>query len=216
MAKIPGNRFIAVALIVCFMAARNAIALIEPLQPEAVREAYFFGRSSDRAKVMEFLGQYTRRFELRSAGPNAGYIELRTPYQQVVLRSWEKQADYSAQRAQIDYSAQSGLIQVRVYIWLDGAKTGSADLYSDSQGRVLDRRENFWREYRFRVTQEHTMEPKKIEGKPLYSRRGRGLASAEVSLDFDASEFAPREAQVEVIAPDGQTVAVKFPLDQLK
>jgi len=32
MAKIPGNRFVAVALILCFMAARNAIALIEPLQ----------------------------------------------------------------------------------------------------------------------------------------------------------------------------------------
>ncbi len=165
---------------------------------------------------MEFLGQYTRRFELRSGGPNVGTIELRTPYQQVVLRSWEKQADYSAQRAQIDYAAQSGLIQVRVYVWLDGVKAGPPDLYSDRQGQVLDRRENFWREYRFRVTQEHLMQPKKIEGKPLYSRRGRGLAGAEVSLKFDAGGFAPRETQVEVIAPDGQTVAAKFPLDQLK
>jgi hypothetical protein len=103
-----------------------------------------------------------------------------------------------------------------VYVWLDGAKAGPADLYSDSQGRVLDRRENFWRKYRFRVTQEHMMEPRKIEGKPLYSRRGRGLAGAEVSLDFDASEFRPREAQVEVIASDGQSVVAKFPLDQLK
>jgi len=216
MAKIPGNRFVAAALILCFMAARNVIALIEPLPPESVREAYFFGRSSDRAKIMEFLGQYTRRFELRSGGPNVGTIELRTPYQQVVLRSWERQADYSAQRAQIDYAAQSGLIQVRVYVFLDGVKAGPPDLYSDSQGRVLDRRENFWREYRFRVTQEHPMEPRKIEGKPLYSPRGRGLAGAEVSLDFDARGFAPREAQVEVIAPDGQAVAAKFPLDQLK
>jgi hypothetical protein len=216
MAKIPGNRFVAVALILCFMAARSAIALIEPLQPESVREAYFFGRSSDRAKIMEFLGQYTRRFELRSGGPNVGSIELRTPYQQVVLRSWEKQADYSAQRAQIDYSAHADLIQVRVYVWLDGVKAGPPDLYSDRQGKVLDRRENFWREYRFRVTQEHLMEPKKIEGRPLYSPRGRGLAGAEVSLDFDASEFAPRAVLVEVVAPDGQTVAAKFPLDQLK
>jgi len=215
MTKIRGNRFVAAALMLCFMAARNAIALIEPLQPESVREAYFFGRSSDRAKIMEFLGQYTRRFELRSGGPNVGTIELRTPYQQVVLRSWEKQADYSAQRAQIDYSAQSSLIQVRAYVWL-GVKAGPPDLYSDSRGQVLDRRENFWREYRFRITQEHLIEPRKIEGKPLYSPRGRGLAGAEVSLNFDASGFAPRETQVEVIAPDGQTVAAKFPLDQLK
>ena len=58
MARIHGKCLVSVAVILCLIAPRNAIAFIYPLQPESVREAYFFGRSTDREKVATFLGQY--------------------------------------------------------------------------------------------------------------------------------------------------------------
>ena len=192
------------------------MAYMYPLSEESIREAYFFGRSTDRGKVAEFLGQYIRRFQPRNGGPDVGGIELRTPYEQVVLRSWENQTGYSAQQAQRDYAAEPGIVKVRVFLIVGSADRGSANLYTDGEGRVLDRRENFWREFRFRVTQEHMIEPKKLEGKPTYSRRGKGLAGAEVWLELDATELGPRGTRVEVIAPDGQTVVAEFALDQLK
>jgi hypothetical protein len=197
--------------------AASVCAYDYPLSSTAIRQAYFFGRSTDRAKVAEFLAQYEHRFHPQQGGPGVGLIELRTPYEEVVRRSSENQTTgYSAQQAQIDYAAQPDLIKVQVFLFFGAGQGGSPDLYSDSKGRVLDRRENFWREFRFRVMQEHLIEPRRIEGKPMYSRRGKGLSGAEVNLEFDAGQFAPRETRVEVITPDGQTVVAEFALDQLK
>jgi hypothetical protein len=180
------------------IASQSAIAFIYPLQPESVREAYFLGRS-DRAKVAEFLGKYTRTFQPRSGG--VGRIELQTPYEQIVLRSWENQTGYSAQQAQIDYAVQPGIV-VRVFLYLGWS--------------VLDRRENFWRDFQFRVTQERAIEPNKVESKPIYSRRGRGLSGAVVSLEFDAAQFVSGGTKVEVTAPDQQIAVGEFNLDKLK
>jgi hypothetical protein len=209
------NRLVAVVLILCSMALQSAIAFIYPLQPESVREAYFFGRSTDRARVAEFLGKYTQRFQPQNGGPNVGEIELRLPHEQVVLRSSENQTDYSAQRAQIDYAAQPG-IMVRVFLYVGATEPGRTDLYSDSKGRVLDRRENFWQEFRFRVTQEHVIEPSKLEGKPVYSHRGKGLSGAEVWLELEAAKFGSGMTRVEVTTPNQQTVVAEFNLDKLK
>jgi hypothetical protein len=187
-----------------------------PLSPEAVREAYFFGRGSDRTKVAEFLGQYIRVLQPQDSNSFAGRIELHTPYQRVVQRSWETTANYSAQQAQIDYASQSDIVGVRVFIYLAAGGPAPSDIYSDSHGPILDRRQNFWREYQFRVTQERVIEPKKILGQPLYSRRGRGLSGAEVDLELDASEFTPGEMVIQVISPDCRIMTTHFDLDRLK
>jgi len=65
-----------------------ALAHICPLSSEQVREAYFLGRSSDRAKVAEFLGKYRRIFTLQDKPICVGTIELFTPYQRIVRSSW--------------------------------------------------------------------------------------------------------------------------------
>jgi hypothetical protein len=215
MVRIHKNLLVIVALVLSSIASRSASAFIYPLQPESVREAYFFGRSTDRVKVAEFLGQYMRRFQFRNGGPNVSGIELRTPYEQVVLRSWENQTGYSAQQAQIDYGAQAGMV-VRVFLYVGRNGAGRTDLYSDGKGRILDHRENFWQDFRFRVTQEHLIEPDKITGRPIYSRRGKGLSGAEVSLEFHAAQFSSAMTKVEVITPDQQVVKAEFDLDKLK
>jgi len=195
---------------------RPARAHEYPLSSEVLREAHFFGRSTDRMKVARFLALYVRRFGRHGAGPYVGEIELRTPYEQVVLRSAESPPGYSAQQAQVDYDSQPDLIRVRVFLFVGERDPRKADLYTDDFGRVRDRYEGFWREFRFRVMQDHLIEPMDIEARPIYSRRGQGLGGAEVWLEINASAIKSSSAQVEVMSPDGQTVVAKFALDHLK
>ena len=89
-----------------------------PLSPEAVREAYFFGKGSDRAKVAKFLGQYEQMPQPQDKNSSAGRIELHTPYQRVVQRAWESTTNYSVQQAQIDFASQSDIVRVRVFLYL--------------------------------------------------------------------------------------------------
>jgi hypothetical protein len=203
-------------LLVALVASPSAHSLDYPLSPEEVRQAYFFGRSSDRGKVSEFLGQYIRVFQPHEGGTFVGRIELCTPYQRVVRRSWDNQADYSAQQAQIDYDVQADMVGVRVFLHISRG-AGQSDLYSDREGHVLDRREGFWRDFQFRVKQEeHVIQPKKIAGRPLYGRRGQGLSGAEVELEYDVNELTPGQMRISVTAPGGRTTTADFPLDRLK
>ena len=212
------NRLAALlAILVSLIFALRTLALEYPLSPQEVRQAYFFGRSSDRGKVSEFLGQYIRVFPPPPEESSfVGRIELCTPYQRVVERSWENWADYSAQQAQTDYAKQAGILVLRLYLYAGAGRPGPADLYLGSTGRVLDRRENFWRDFQFRFAQDHVIQPKKVVSRPLYGRRGQGLSGAEVELEFDANDFAPSEMRIEIVAPQGRTTTTDFDLYQLK
>lgn len=206
-----------VAFLLAIVLAAPACAYDYPLSPEAVREAYFFGRSSDGGKVMEFLGRYMHRFPSENRKVSPGIIELRTPYERIVKKSRDDQVNYSAQQAAIDYAAQANTVEVIVYFGFYNDDANTAELYKDNQGHILDRRENFWRDYKFRVTQEKVIEPKKVEGTPRYSSRGRGLSGANVRLELDTNALTASKLRVEVISLDGKTTATAdFVLDQLK
>ena len=199
-------------------------ALSWPLSPEAVRDAYFFGQGSDRIRVAEFLGQYLRvygseeqhLFHGQDGDSLVGRIELRTPYQMVVRKSWENTVNYSEQQAQIDIAPHADVVEISVLFFFGDRQPAPSDLYLDKDGRVLDHREGFWQKYRFRVTQGHEIVPRRIVGTPIYGRRGQGLSGAEVRLQFDAGTFLGEQVRIEVVAPDGQTTAAEFPLDKLK
>lgn len=75
-----------------------------PLTPEAAREGYFFGRGSDRAAVVEFLGRYSHGFSADGKSPYVGVGELHTPFERIVRRGWENPGDYSAQASEADIS----------------------------------------------------------------------------------------------------------------
>lgn len=217
MASILTARMGKMVLSLCLVAAQSAASYVYPISEEAVREAYFFGRSTDREKVANFLGQYLRRFALPNNCPCVLEIELRTPYEQVVLRSLENSTiGYSAQQAQKDYAAEPGLLVVRVLVSPGPTPSGSITRPSYDKGRFVDPREDFWREFRFRVVQQRSIEPMIVKARPLYSRRGKGLGGAEVLLEFGAKQFVSRMAQVEVTTPEGQTVKAEFDLDKLK
>jgi hypothetical protein len=216
MASILTARMGKTVLGLCLVAAPTAAAYVYPISDESVREAYFFGRSTQGEKVTNFLGQYLRRFPLANKGPSVVEMEFRTPYEQVVLRSSEHSVGYSAQQAHKDYAAEPDLVVVRLFLTLGPTPSGLVVPRSYDKGRVVDPREDFWRGFQFRVVQQRSVEPKNVKGRPLYSRRGKGLGGAEVLLEFDATQFAPSIVRVEVTTPDGQTIAAQFDLDKLK
>ena len=76
MERTNRNRMLAVGLILRSVGAQTAVAFIATLQPESVREAYFFGRGSDRKKVSDFLEQDIRNFPIGSENPSVGRIEF--------------------------------------------------------------------------------------------------------------------------------------------
>ena len=216
-------RLFLVAVAVC-MFVRAASGFDHPLSPEAMREAYFFGQSSDRGKAADFLGRYLRIYSPESAiifhGKDGdffvGKVELRTPYQRILKKSFENSSGYTAQQAEKDGRAGGSAIEIWICLFFGDKQPSPSDLYSDEKGRVLDHREDFWKSYQFRVQQSETIEPNRIEAVPIYGRRGQGLSGAQVCLELDASKLANRKIQVIVTSPDGRPQTTEFALDELK
>jgi len=200
----------------------QALAAYEhPLDSHSIREAYFLGRRHDD-KTAAFMGQYLQRPPLPKSGPHVAEIELRTPYEQVVLRAAQAPGSYSAQQAEKDYTGQSNLILVRVRINL----TPTYPAYvtnSRSKGPPQGRPPDFWRDFKIRVLQGKTVTPNKSAGRPLYTSGLSGpylaagaLEGAEVQLEFDTGQIASSPVRIEVLTPDGQTVEAEFDLRDLK
>ncbi|HVS87024.1 MAG TPA: hypothetical protein VHF01_02255 [Candidatus Acidoferrum sp.] len=203
----------AIALCLCPVWPQISAALLFPLQETQVREAYFLG-SGDREKAARFLGQYVREYPEPAKGAWVYRIDFRTPYEEIVRRSWEKTVGYSAQQAQRDYYAQPDLVIVRVLISFM-PPYGSTLSPTIRNGQPVGRSEDLWRDFPVHVMQSRPIEPRTVNARPLYSRRQRGVGGAEISLEFIALQFSSEVARVEVTTPDGETVHAEFDLDRL-
>jgi hypothetical protein len=203
-------------MVLALLFAQPVVSIDSPFSPESVREAYFFGQSSDRGKVGKFLDQYRRTFTLTEKLTSVGTIEILTPFQQVVRRSFLKPMGYSAQQAQRDYGEIGDAVRVRVYITFNNHNPDPAQLYSDREGHVMDHRENFWHDYRFHVTEMKEIQPNEIKATSKYGCCGEGLMGVIVDLEFPADKLPQTEIHVEVIAPDGQATDAHFELNRLR
>jgi hypothetical protein len=209
------------ALAVSLLAAQAPAAYEHPLDSHSIREAYFLGRRDDD-KTVAFMGQYLKRPPLPKSGPHVAEIELRTPYEQVVLRAAQAPGSYTAQQAEKDYAARSNLILVRVRIKL----TPTYPAYvtnSRSKGPPQERPPDFWRDFKTRVLQGEAIAPIRTSGRPLYTTGLSGpylaagaLEGAEVQLEFDTGQIASSPVRIEVLTPDGQAVEAEFDLRDLK
>lgn len=194
------------------MLAQSAAAFVYPLSEESVRQAYFLGRNTEKAAP--FLRPYAHKYPFPVKGPWVYEIDFRTPYAEAVRRAWEHSLDYSAQQAEKDYFAQPSRVAVSVVIYLTPTYGYNAPL-TDSKQQVIAHREEFWREFPIRVSQERPVEPTKVISRLIYGRHGV-LIGAEVLLEFDASQFASGTAQVAVTTPGGQTTSAEFDLSTLR
>jgi len=180
------------------LTAPIAAAYEHPLSSHSIREAYFLGRGDDQKRAA-FLAQYVKRLPVPKSGPHLAEIQIRTPYQQVVLRAYQVSVGYSAQQAEQDYRAKPDVILVRVHISL----TPTYQPWSPG----------FWRDFSMRFFQEKEVSPKKVSGRPVFDE---GLIGATVELEFDAADVASAPLRVEVLTPDGQRVDAEFDLGRLR
>jgi hypothetical protein len=217
-----GLRLSIAALATSLVAALFGFAYEHPLDAHSVREAYFFGDRKDE-KVAKFFAQYVKSLPVPKSGPHVAEIELRTPFQQAVLRASQAPGTYSAQQAEQDYRARPDLIVVRVRINLTPTYPGFIVDPSRGKGQLQERPEDFWRDYKVRVLQGSEVRPMRISGRALYKSGldgprvfGDAMLGAEVLLEFEPAQIRSEPVEIEVLTPDGQTVLVEFDLKELR
>lgn len=206
--RLGGGRSI---LLIGLLAPQFSAAFEHPLRSYSIWEAYLHGARNNEGPA--FLARYAKQLPLPNSGAHVAAVEIRTPYEQVVLRALQRAVDYSPQQAERDYRAQPDVIVVRVLINLTPTYPY---LVNTSQGRhsVQLRPVDFWRDFSIRLIQIKAVTPKKIAGTPVFSRSG--LTGAEVELDFDAAEVISAPARIEVLMPDGHRVDAEFNLEKLR
>jgi len=185
-----------------------------PLQPAAIRDAYFLGQRSDGARET-FLAAYVKRFPLPEKGPYVSEIELLTPYAQVVSVSAQHTVGYSAQQAAEDYKNRGDLIQVRVRIELTPTY-GAIAPKEKNRGGIPLRTEDFWKSFQITLRQSNgSIGPLRTRSEPIYLESG-ALAGTQVWLSYDTKDVASAKTTVEVEPPEGGKVRAKFDLDRLR
>jgi hypothetical protein len=215
------NRRAFLAVVAAGLSAAMAAGAYEhPLRDYSIREAYFLGRRKDE-KTAQFLAQYVKRLPLPKRGPHVAEIELRTPYQQVVLRARNAPDGYSSQQAAQEYRAQPGRVVLRVLIYLTPTYPAHSPLGPVQYDAVELRPEDFWRDFDVRLRQEEEIAPERVTGRPIYTMSDvgglPGLAGAEVLLEYAAAALAAdAPATVQVLTPDGQRVRAEFDLSKLR
>jgi hypothetical protein len=101
------------------------LAFEYPLSANAVREAYFLGQRRDSATA-DFLAKYVKRLPATKTGWQVMEMEVRTPYTQAVLRSWQSLPGYTPQQAAEEFKKRDPHVIVRVYLVPCGAGKGNS------------------------------------------------------------------------------------------
>jgi hypothetical protein len=199
----------------CLVLTESSDAFYYPLQQTQIRQAYLLGRSADTKKISELLDTYSRHFPFAPSDARVESIEFRTPYEQIVRRSWEHQGGYDLDQAEKDYASQPELVIISVIIYSPLTNPESTANHSDKPSPVGSP-DDAWLGFRFLVSQEHPIAPKKMVGKALYGGRYDKGVRKEVLMEFDADQFESGTARVQVTMSGGQKVDAEFELDSLK
>jgi hypothetical protein len=198
-------------LALCTLLSLNALAFNSSLQPEEVQEAYSLGQTTNHEELADFFKQYAYDFKYPSDNPVAFVqsVEFQTPYEQIVLRT-QRTIHYSKFQADEDYRANPGLVIVRVVVSLKKSYSGPAPP-ADS--------------FKVVVSQTKPIEPRKVTSTvlcdPYNPLENTTFANCiaytrEILQQFDAEQFAPGRATVQVDLPFGLTMETKYNLDKLR
>jgi hypothetical protein len=210
--------WIASLLALALAASPAAFAYESPLDSESIREAYFLGRRNDE-RTVNFFDGYAKHLAIPDKGPYVSFVDLLTPYAQVVAHSQAEISNYSTQQAEHDYESERDKICVNVHIEFTATYTALKDQKSEKDNSRTKgfafRPSDFWRDFRFELRQrDELINSLDIQGIPLYDD-GR-FEGAEVRLEYDAKEVKSADTSFEVITPDGQHTVVKFDLSKLR
>jgi len=218
-------RSVVSAFAAAFLVLPSSAVLGANLSDEAVREAYFLGQRNDE-KTARFLETYRRRPPKPQSGLYVSEIELFTPYAETVDLSRQRTFGYSAQQAAQEYRDRGNVFRLRVRVFF--TDTYSSRTYAqaatekDGQKTKLKRKvqsqSGCWQGFQVQLWQKDKLiEPLEIPGVPVF--RGYTVGGAyygfDVVLHYDGDEIASDNAEVVVLAPDGQRFAADFDLARL-
>jgi len=196
----------------------GAQAYARELGRSSIREAVFLGKNQTRSAA--FLRDYIHTLPVPEKGVHVEQIEISTPFKQVVLKSRSSQGGYNPVAAVDEVERQPPPVAVEVTLKLTPSFPAHTPYTSPvAFGAVEFRDPNFWREFQIEVAQQGKLEPRGVQGRPLYSCTVEGpcwLVGAVVTLEFDPAEVASRATRVVVATPDGQRVETEFDLGKLR
>jgi|GEM_PF-2694124 len=185
-----------------------ALAVAQPyyshLDSEKITEAYELGRHRDEA-MAAVLSKYIQTFPTPQKGPYIGWIEVRTPYVQVVYAADEDMLSGSELDAVQKYERAKLPVIVRVRVYWPPTN----EVYSDE-----DSEKDMWKEFPIVVSQGR---PLTATSKKLipYHMVQRGMARfdyTDMQLEFSASKISSQMLTIVASSPDGQHVRAKFDL----
>lgn len=201
------SKCLAFCLALCLCAPLIAQPYYARLDSETIREAFEFGRHNDEP-VGIFLSKYVRTFPTPSKGPYIGWIEVRTPYAQVVYAAKDDlQNDTEFDAVQKFNQANLPVIViVRVYWPPINVLSSNSD------------RRSMWARFPVTVSQGRPLEASKRDLTTFHPiQRGRpGFEYTDMQLEFTAAKISSETLTVVASSPDGQHVEAKFDLSKLK
>src|SRR5215467_1222441 len=216
-----------------FVSALAGVLLVWPpcavfganLSDEAVREAYFLGQRNDE-KTARFLDAYRRHLPMPKSGLYISEIELFTPYAETVDLSRQRTFGYSAQQAAQEYRDRGNVFRLRVRVFFTDTYSlrtyAQAATEKDGQKtklkRMVQSQSGCWQGFQVQLLQKDKLiEPLEIPGVAVFRGYTAGGAyyGFDVVLHYDGDEITSDDAEVVVLAPDGQRVAAYFDLARL-
>ena len=207
-------RFSAFFAVLCLCGPTFAQSLVRHLDSETIREAFEFGRHADEP-VGVFLSKYVRTFPAPPKGAYIGWIEVRTPYAQVVYAGKDDSSTESEFDAvqRFDQAKLPVIVIVRVY-WPSPAITGSISVPAPDK--------SMWTKFPIVVSQGHSLAANRKTLVPHYSNSGLNsddaviLKDTDMQLEFSSAQINSEMLTVVASSPDGQHVEAKFDLSKLK
>jgi hypothetical protein len=207
-------------LFLAMLLAAQGGAYDHPLGSHAIREAYFMGSGN----YAEFLSAYTKNLPAPKTGPHVAQVEVRTPFAQVIVNSYDHSVGYSAQQAAQDYEKNPDTVQVRVQIRATASfaiDSKAAAPQAPCQGvQRMNSVEQCFRDFQFRFRQGDDIKPKSSYGVPIYNGGGDGgstvLVAGDIWFTFSTANIDSAPFEVTVSTPDGQKVSAEFDLAALR
>ena len=187
-------------------------ALDYPLQPEEVEQAYSLGRTTNHEELADFLKKYEHDFQYPSDNPIAYVtsIEFQTPYEQVVLKSFQS-TQYDKFKAAEDYRAGAGAVFVRVVVALRRNLSGPVPAPDSFQVTVSQREQM----NAVNTTTRVLCDPYNLVS-PYGGPDSCQIYMREILLRFNHGQFGPGKVTVKVLLPQDKSLETQFNLSRLK
>lgn len=220
MITICKNRFAQslVGISASILLAPAAMAYVQKLHSEEVQEAFSLGQSTDPDTVKQFFEKYSRMLDCSISEICVNSIELRTPFEEVAVRSRERGTNYTEQDAEADYGARPTKLSVHIFVLYPIDYSGMDTDVSVSNDEAESADESSFYGFRIRVSQDRVLKPVRVHSRLIDLSASPSLygSEEEVILDFDPAQFGADPLHVQVVTPSGKTLKAEFDLSRLK